>query len=454
MKKYDYLDNKILEEIVEVLDNDGLIIFPTDTVYGIACNSFSDKAIKKLYEAKKRDYNKPIGVLTDSIDKINKVVDSITTKEKELIYIYFPGNLTIIFNKNKNVSNLLTANENTIGVRIPNNKIALEILKHYPYPLATTSVNISGSKEGTEVSDFIDEFKNKVDIIIDNGKTSELPSTIVRVEDDNIKVLREGSLKIEDNNIFKVGERMNELEYTKNYYNKEENIKRYGEGIKIGLWNSESIFFEKYLKKDNYILDLGCGAGRTTFGLYKLGYKNIIGVDIAENLVDYAKKYSNDKNIRIDFEVGDATQLRFADNTFDAVIFSYNGMQCIPGEENRKKVLKEVYRVLKPNGYYIFTAHDRHDPKSSHLEFWHDIETKWEKGINEKNVECLGDLFTTDQAGIETFIHFSTIEELEEFICEQSFEIIEHTHSYDIADESEETRKFAGDTVFWSVKKK
>ena len=69
-------------------------------------------------------------------------------------------------------------------------------------------------------------------------------------------------------------------------------------------------------------------------------------------------------------------------------------------------------------------------------------------------MECLGDLFTTDQAGIETFIHFSTIEELEEFICEQSFEIIEHTHSYDIADESEETRKFAGDTVFWSVKKK
>ena len=247
---------------------------------------------------------------------------------------------------------------------------------------------------------------------------------------------------------------MKDLEYTKEQYNKEENIKRYGEGIKIGLWNSEKIFFEKYLSKDDYILDLGCGAGRTTFALSKLGYNNIIGVDIAENLIDYADKYSKENGIKVDFEVGDATQLKYKDNTFDVVIFSYNGMQCIPGEQNRKNVLKEVYRVLKPNGYYIFTAHDRHDPKSSYLDFWNDIETKWENGINEKNVECLGDLITIDQAGEEAFIHFSTIEELEQFVKEQPFDIIEHIHSYDIAEESEETKKFAGDTVFWAIRKK
>lgn len=246
---------------------------------------------------------------------------------------------------------------------------------------------------------------------------------------------------------------MKDLEYTKEQYNKEENVKRYGEAIKIGLWNSERLFFEKYLNKNDYILDLGCGAGRTTFALYNLGYKNIIGVDIAEKLIEYAKNYSEDNNVNIDFEVGDATKLRFDDNTFDVVIFSYNGMQCIPGEENRKNVLKEVHRVLKPNGYYIFTAHDRHNPKSSHLDFWHDIETKWDKGINEQNVECLGDLITTDQAGEEAFIHFSTIEELEKFVCEQPFEIVEHIPSYELAEESEETKKFAGDTVFWAIKK-
>lgn len=247
---------------------------------------------------------------------------------------------------------------------------------------------------------------------------------------------------------------MKDLEYTKEQYNKKENVKRYGEGIKVGLWNSEKIFFEKYIKKSDYILDLGCGAGRTTFGLKKLGYNNIIGVDIAENLIDYAKEYCSKNRIKVDFEVGDATNLRFDDNTFDVVIFSYNGMQCIPGIQNRKNVLKEVHRVLKPNGYYIFTAHDRHDPKSSHLDFWKDIEAKWENGINENNVECLGDLITKDPSGQEAFLHFSTIDELEEFVSEQPFDIIEHIQSYNISEESEQTKKFAGDTVFWAIRKK
>ena len=103
-----------------------------------------------------------------------------------------------LFDKKEIVSNLLTANKSTIGVRIPDNEIALQILRNYKYPLATTSVNLAGKKEGTEVSDFIDEFKNKVDIIIDVGKTNEIPSTIVRVENDKINILRDGSLKIKN----------------------------------------------------------------------------------------------------------------------------------------------------------------------------------------------------------------------------------------------------------------
>ena len=194
MKIYDHVDDNILKKIVEVLNNDGLIIFPTDTVYGIACNSYSDKAIKKLYAAKKRDLNKPISVLTDSISKIELMVDSINDKERELMDKYFPGNLTIILNKKKLVSNLLTSNNSTIGVRIPNNEIALKILSSYPYPLATTSANISGEDNGTKIEDFIDKFKDTVDIVIDGGKTTDIPSTIVRVVDSKIIVLREGSL--------------------------------------------------------------------------------------------------------------------------------------------------------------------------------------------------------------------------------------------------------------------
>ena len=146
--------------------------------------------------AKGREFNKPIGVLTNSIDKINMIVDNINETESKLIKGYFPGNLTIIFNKKDNVSDLLTAKKNTIGVRIPDNQIALNILEKYPFPLATTSVNIAGEKDGTEINDFINDFKDKVDIIIDGGKTGETPSTIVRVEEDNIIILRQGDLKI------------------------------------------------------------------------------------------------------------------------------------------------------------------------------------------------------------------------------------------------------------------
>lgn len=196
MKIYSSINDSILNEINDVLDKDGLIIFPTDTVYGIACNAFSEIAIKKLFLAKNRSFDKPIGVLTDSNEKINMIVKNINKKEKELIDKYLPGNLTIIFDKKDIVSDLLTANKSTIGVRIPDNEIALEILRSYKHPLATTSVNLAGKKEGTEVNDFIDEFKDKVDIIIDGGKTSEIPSTIVRVENNEINILREGSLKI------------------------------------------------------------------------------------------------------------------------------------------------------------------------------------------------------------------------------------------------------------------
>lgn len=247
---------------------------------------------------------------------------------------------------------------------------------------------------------------------------------------------------------------MNDLEYTKKQYNLDANIERYGTAIeKVGLWNSEKIIFDKYINKNDKILDLGCGAGRTTINLYKNGFKNIKGVDIAENLIKYAKNYSENNNLSIDFEVGDATQLNERDNEYDVVIFSYNGMQCIPGFNNRLSVLKEVYRVLKPGGLYIFTAHDRHDPKSiEYLPFWEKREEEWENGIK-NGVECLGDLITTDPTGEEAFIHFSTIDEMKEFISNVNFEIEEYEYSYNIAEENDLTKNFSGDTVFWIIKK-
>ena len=99
-----------------------------------------------------------------------------------------PGDLTIILKKNNKVPSTLTAGIDTIGVRIPNNKVALTILQNYKNPLAVTSANISGEKSGVEVADFIDTFRNKIDIIVDGGKAEiGKVSTIVQVKEDNIK---------------------------------------------------------------------------------------------------------------------------------------------------------------------------------------------------------------------------------------------------------------------------
>ena len=194
------VDESELNKIKGILDNDGVIIFPTDTVYGIACNCFSEKAIKKVFDIKKRPENKPINVLSNNLDKIKLVSRNINEKEKFLIDKYMPGALTIILDKNEKVSDILTAGLDTIGVRIPKNNISLRILENVSYPLATTSANISGDSAGIKISDFLKEFDGVVDAIIDGGETDlKVASTIVRVESDNkLKIIREGTLKIKE----------------------------------------------------------------------------------------------------------------------------------------------------------------------------------------------------------------------------------------------------------------
>ena len=194
------VDESELNKIKEILDNDGVIIFPTDTVYGIACNCFSEKSIKKVFDIKKRPENKPINVLSNNLDKIKLVSKNISEKEKFLIDKYMPGALTIILDKNEKVSDILTAGLDTIGVRIPKNNISLRILENVSYPLATTSANISGDSAGIKISDFLKEFDGVVDAIIDGGETDlKVASTIVRVERDNkLKIIREGTLKIKE----------------------------------------------------------------------------------------------------------------------------------------------------------------------------------------------------------------------------------------------------------------
>lgn len=192
-------DPNIINKASSIFKNGGIGIFPTDTVYGIGCNALDINALKKLYELKERKFNKPINILVSNPNMIDKFVKNINNIERKLIENFWPGALTIIFNKSNIVPKILTAGLDTIGIRMPNNEIAIEIIDKLGNPIAASSANISGKIPATNINNIIkDNFNNKIDFIINNGETYNIPSTIVRVENDEIRILRKGSITKND----------------------------------------------------------------------------------------------------------------------------------------------------------------------------------------------------------------------------------------------------------------
>ena len=179
----------------QIIKNGGLVIFPTETVYGIGTNALDSKAVKKLYEVKKRPYEKPISLLVNSIEMIENIAKDITELEYELIKNFFPGPLTIILKKKENISNIVTANKETVGVRMPQNDIALKLIEYAGVPIATPSANISGMPSGTNIKDIMRDFEEKVEYFIDNGPSKiGQSSTIVQIIDETPYILRKGAI--------------------------------------------------------------------------------------------------------------------------------------------------------------------------------------------------------------------------------------------------------------------
>ena len=183
-----------MNDVIKHLKKGGIIITPTDTVYGIMADATNDKAVKKVYEAKKRSFDKPLIVLVNSVEMLNDYVLEIDDITKRIIDKYWPGPLTILFKKNNRLSKYVSNND-YIGIRYPNNEIIIDILNEFNKPVVSTSANISNNEVVTEVSMIPGELLEKVDFVLDGGKLSNESSTIIKVEDGKIEILREGSLK-------------------------------------------------------------------------------------------------------------------------------------------------------------------------------------------------------------------------------------------------------------------
>ena len=199
-KEYNAL-NIDYEEIERYLKAGKLIIYPTDTVYGVGGIIESEETIENIYKAKERNFKSPLIVLVSDMEKIEKIAyinEKNREKIEKLIKRFWPGGLTIILKRKDNVPDIMVSGGATVGVRMPEHEIALNIISRAGGMLPTTSANISGEATPKSYAELSEEFKSRVDIIVDG---EECPigsaSTIIDMSDEP-KILRLGAISVEE----------------------------------------------------------------------------------------------------------------------------------------------------------------------------------------------------------------------------------------------------------------
>ena len=238
-----------------------------------------------------------------------------------------------------------------------------------------------------------------------------------------------------------------EPDAVKAYYNQPGVVADYMNAVsRVGLWHSEEKIFKRLFKPDDVLLELGCGTGRIAFGLWELGYRRLLGIDIARDMIEEARRINRVLEYGISFRAGDATKLSFDAAEFDGAIFGFNGLMTIPKRENRRKALAEIRRVTKPGAWFAFTTHNRVSEK--YHDFWLEEEQRWKEGKQEPGLDEFGDRIADSPHGPH-FIHIPIREEILADLAETGWRYEADVPRADIANESEEVRMFGDDCRFW-----
>lgn len=197
--KKEEMDNVRINEVADALKNGKLVVFPTDTVYGIGTNAYDGVAVQKIYEAKDRPMYKPLCVLVSNVTMLDQMVEEINPIEQKLMDNFWPGPLTIKFRKKEGVfPDIVSAGDEYVRVRLIGSGILHDLIQTSGVPVVAPSANLSGSPTGTKMSNIINELGDKVDYILDYGDIeSDVASTIIQVGNGEIIILREGQLSKE-----------------------------------------------------------------------------------------------------------------------------------------------------------------------------------------------------------------------------------------------------------------
>lgn len=188
-----------MQHAVDVLSNGGLVVFPTDTVYGLAALPTKAEYIERLYVVKGRESTRAIAILLSSSTELENISILPSDKVLKLANRFWPGPLTLIVPKHPDLPDALSPNQ-TIGVRVPDHDIALELLR-MTGPLGVTSANISGHENTNSAEEVMEQLDGRVHLVIDGGKSpGGVPSTVVDCTTPEPAILRPGPIKIKEIN--------------------------------------------------------------------------------------------------------------------------------------------------------------------------------------------------------------------------------------------------------------
>jgi len=188
---------KQLDEAVRVLGSGGVVAFPTDTVYGLGAFLDCDTAIEKVFHIKGRSSQKALPVLIDGLSRLDEIVSEVTPVARELMLKYWPGALTLIFKKSKNIADLVTGGNNTVAVRWPDHPVPVQMIKMSGRLICGTSANLTGHKNLHDAQSVKFQLGNLVDYILDTGPApSGIESTIIDVSTAMPKLVREGKIDV------------------------------------------------------------------------------------------------------------------------------------------------------------------------------------------------------------------------------------------------------------------
>jgi L-threonylcarbamoyladenylate synthase len=194
--------NPSYDQILEanrIVQNGGVIMFPTQHLYGLGAAALNIKAVDRVFEIKQRPHNKPLLVLIHEQKDLTKLVEKIPSTAIRIMECFWPGALTIVFEAKKVLPKNLTAGTGRIGVRMPQHPVALALAKALKSPITATSANITGNSGCSQVSDVDPLIADKLDLILDAGPLKGgIGSTVVDVTHDFPKILREGAIPAKD----------------------------------------------------------------------------------------------------------------------------------------------------------------------------------------------------------------------------------------------------------------